>query len=208
MANFECGHDHERVVIPVPGSNYGHSRKWQHYRVEIEAIVVKTYASLDERRSDRQWVYGGPLWENPNNPLQLIRPLTWRAYYKNARGYAEANYHGAASVQGFRMDHPESPAVELAVHKGLTLLRRVEREHSGRKHKYADPGRFLDATYDAYISTCDDPDNFDDKYEVTKIAKAMGISRDTWYSTVAFHHLDMDTIRAEARRRLRDSRTS
>lgn len=188
MAECGCGHDHEKITIIVPGSEYGHSGKWKDYRVEIEAIVVKTYASLDERRSDRQPRYPG-FWDNPNNPLQLIRPLIWRARYIRividkdnpklqweavSRSYAEADYHGAASVQGFRMDHPESPAVELAVHKGLDLLRRVEREHSGRKHKYNDAGLFLQTTYDAYIRTCDDPGNFEDKFSVTTNRESNG----------------------------------
>lgn len=116
---LDCGHDHEWVDIPNEGSFYG--KKWTDYRVEIEAIVVRSYASADERLHDRQPMYP-PVLLNPNNPCQILRIIRWRAYYRNARAYAEAYYHGAASVQGLRLDHPESTPVERAVFKGLNLI--------------------------------------------------------------------------------------
>lgn len=139
MAECECGHDHEEITIVVPGSEYG--RKWNNYRVEIETIVVKTYASLDERRLDRRRPVRGPLWENPNNLLQLIKPLRWRIYYLppsvnetvRPSGHVEMAYHGAATIQGAQ--YIQSRAEAGRVWAGLVLLKAVEAQSGGAGRK-------------------------------------------------------------------------
>jgi hypothetical protein len=124
---LDCGHDHEWVDIEQAGSVYG--KKWADYRIKCEAIVVKTYTSLDERRHDRQPVYGGPLWENPKNILQLVRPIRWRVHHKGLRAYAELAYHGAATIQGAQFI--ESKAEAARVWGGLVLIERVQVQPGG-----------------------------------------------------------------------------
>lgn len=144
--SLNCAHDHEWVDLEKDGSTYG--VKWNDYKIRIEAIVVKKYRSEEERLLDSQPVYGGPLWLDPNNPLQYVKPIRWRIYRKGSRAYVELAHSGTASIQ--MADQIRTPLEAGRVWEGLILIKRVVARH-GKQTAFKDGEDLERAIINAFV---------------------------------------------------------
>jgi hypothetical protein len=156
------------IFLEENGSAYG--AKWAKYVIRIEALPVKTYATAAERRRDASFVYGGALWPNPGNKLQLLRPVTWCVHRAGSRAYVRLSHSGVATIENAHFLKTATEAGQIWA--GLALVRRVA-ERRGKASAFEDAESLIKAVVQAYRRACADGDV---RYSQELIAAELGLS--------------------------------